>query len=460
MKNIHTLILFIILVSITIYNKGYSQSKEINYLIVLNSNVSAKNTLPFWLTANKYGAIPTSNNISLNTALFTNFKNTDSNFDFSYKASFTGFVADKNNLFVNELYGSFRYKGWQLDAGSKNDDISWEGLSSSNGNIIKSINTRAFPGVNLKTIGYLQLPFAKKWLAAKANYSEYFLNDKRVVNNARLHHKSLCFKSVLNSKLALITGLDHYVQWGGTSDEYGKMPSGFNDYLKIVFGGAGGSNAAAGEQINALGNTVGAYTIQLNYKGVNTNWNFYWSHPFEDRSGRELLNYPDALYGLFIDFKKPNSFITHLVTELTYTKNMSGFLNISGGDNYFNNTIYNSGWTYFGNTIGSPFFPPKPPVDGITNGIIGGYNRFISYHVGFKGVLSHSITYNANASYTAYAGWFNNPISEDQFSSSIEFNLHFDNIPIIISLGSAVDFGTFLPNNIGGFIKLTKKGIF
>ncbi|VAW23170.1 hypothetical protein MNBD_BACTEROID04-1955, partial [hydrothermal vent metagenome] len=153
MKNLHTLIILVIFSSFTIYNKSYSQGKEVNYLIALNSNISAKNTLPFWLTANKYGAIPNSNNVSLNTAFFTNFKNTDSDFDFSYKASFTGFVADKNNLFVNELYGSFRYKGWQLDAGSKNDEIYWEGLSSSNGNIIKSINTRAFPGVNLKTIG-------------------------------------------------------------------------------------------------------------------------------------------------------------------------------------------------------------------------------------------------------------------------------------------------------------------
>jgi len=32
----------------------------------------------------------------------------------------------------------------------------------------------------------------------------------------------------------------------------------------------------------------------------------------------------------------------------------------SGLDNYFNNDVYNSGWTYFGSTIGSPYFTTAP----------------------------------------------------------------------------------------------------
>ena len=86
---------------------------------------------------------------------------------------------NKNNVLINELYVSIASKNWQIDLGSKNDDILFEGLSVSNGNIINSINTRAFPGINLKTCSYLELPFAKKWLKVKANYAEYFLNDKR-----------------------------------------------------------------------------------------------------------------------------------------------------------------------------------------------------------------------------------------------------------------------------------------
>ena len=152
--------------------------------------------------------------------------------------------------------------------------------------------------------GALELPFAKKWLKVKANYAEYFLNDKRSVDNAHLHYKSLFFKSNLSSKLDLITGLDHHVQWGRTSQEFGKQPTSFKTYLKYITGTGDGNKTE--DQINssnAWGNHVGNYLVQLDYIGENSNWSFYWSHPFEDRSGRELMNYPDALYGFFMDFK-------------------------------------------------------------------------------------------------------------------------------------------------------------
>jgi hypothetical protein len=437
--------------------QGFSQNNPLNYSVGLNSAISSEKTLPFWMTANTFGTVPNSGYGSVYASMFSDFKESESNFSFSYKASFTAYLASKNDFFINELYASLKFKGVQLDLGSKNDDIKWEGLSSSNGNIIKSNNSRAFPGINLKTIGYLKLPFAKSWLSTKGNYGEYLLNDKRAVNNAHLHHKSLYFKSVLSEKISIITGMDHYVQWGGTSQEFGKQPSSFKDYLRVIIGYSGGGTALKGDQINALGNTVGAYLFQLNYTGEKTNWNAYWSHPYEDRSGRELSNYPDALYGLFIDLKKPESLITQVLAEFTYTKHMSKNTTSSGADNYFNNSIYNSGWTYFGQTIGSPFFPTKEPIDGITRGIDSNYNRFTAYHLGFKGYLSRKVQYKTYFSYIHYPGWFGESLNKDQFSSLFEFYLQPKNIPFEISFGFSTDIGSVLPNNFGGFLKLTKN---
>lgn len=438
------------------FPRVYAQEKPIKYSLALNYALANKNTLPFWMTANKFGAVQNRNQTAVNAALFSDFKNSERDFSFSYKASFTGYLSSKNDFYINELYGSIKFKGAQLDLGSKNDEIIWEGLSSSNGNIIKSTNTRAFPGINLKTNGFLILPFAKKWLRVKANYAEYLLNDKRVVDGAHLHHKSLHFKSVLSEKLSMIAGMDHYVQWGGTSEEYGDFPSGFKDYLRILIGYSGGESALSGDKINALGNHVGSYLFQLNYTGEKTNWNLYWSHPFEDRSGRELTNSSDALYGFFIDLKNPEKFVTHILAEFTYTKNMSGSSGFSGRDNYFNNSYYGSGWTYFGHTIGSPFFPVKPEVNGITHGVLVGYNRFISYNIGLKGFVNRCIQYKTNLSYTKYEGWFNHPINKEQFSSFLELSLSPKRIPFEISIGTAADFGNFLPRNIGGFFKLSK----
>ncbi|MDD3723122.1 MAG: capsule assembly Wzi family protein [Lutibacter sp.] len=439
------------------FTQAFSQNNPLNYSVELNSEISSEATLPFWMTANKFGAVPNSHHSSFYAALFSDIKASESDFSFSYKASFTGYLASKNDIFINELYGSLKHKGWQLDLGSKNDIINLEGLSSSNGNIIKSINARAFPGINLKTDGYIKLPFAKKWLRVKANYAEYLLNDKRVVDGAHLHHKSLYFKSILSEKFSMITGIDHYVQWSGTSEEFGKQPSSFKDYLRVITGSSGGESALEGDQINALGNSVSAYMFQLNYSGKKTNWSVYWSHLFEDRSGRELSNYPDALYGLFIDLKKPESFITHVLAEVTNTTSMSGSTGFSGRDNYFNNSYYGSGWTYFGNVIGTPFFHTKTPEDGITKGVDLNYSRFTAYHLGFKGFLRETIQYKTYLSYIQYPGWFNAPINEEQFSSLVEIYLQPKNIPFEITLGAAADYGDSLPKNFGGFLKLTKR---
>ena len=66
-----------------------------------------------------------------------------------------------------------------------------------------------------------------------------------------------------------------------------------------------------------------------------------------------------------------------------------------GPDNYFNNGIYQSGWTYHGNTIGSPYFTPKPIDDnGITSGVIVGDNRFAAINIGANGFLK-SLPYKA-----------------------------------------------------------------
>ena len=443
--------------TVLLFTVGKAQTNSNFYQVTFNSAMATNNDIPFWLVANKYGAVPKVNYGGINTRLFSDF-NFKTPVSFSYKASITGILAKKNEVFVNELYAGFAYKKWKLYAGAKDDAVMFEGLSLTNGNIIKSINTRAFPGVQL-TSDFMSAPFAKKWLTFKVSYAEYVLNDERVVTDARLHHKSLFFKAALSTNLQLITGLDHYVQWGGTSDEYGKLPASFNDYLKIITGTAGGANAYEGEQVNALGNHVGAYTIQLQHTGKQQLWRFYYSHPFEDRSGREFTNYPDGLYGFFIDFKKPNHWLTHLVTEFYYTKHQSGTTSVSGYDAYFNNKVYGSGWTYFGNTIGAPLFLTRPEVNDITPGI--SEPRFTAVHLGFKGNLSENITYKSNLTYANYPGWFNTPNThKNQFATSFECGIAQHNLPFDLSFGLAADFGNYSDASFGGFLSIIKKGIF
>ncbi len=442
-----------------------SQSKDLQYSIKTSAGLSSDATLPFWLVANQYGSVPDSDYGLLNTSVFKTFDTPETLFDISYKASATGFITQENKVLVNELYLSVRFKNILLDIGAKNDAIAWHNLSSSNGSIIKSINARAMPGVNIKTNNFIILPFATSWLEIKANFAHYFMDDTRFVDNTNLHHKSLHFKTTLSPTFEIIAGLDHYVQWGGTSPQYGEQPSSLSDYIKVVFGAEGGDSATQNDQFNALGNHVGAYLLQFNYNKENIGLNFYYSHPFEDTSGREMTNWQDGLYGIFVDFKKNKSLVNSVLLEFTHTKNMSNIpRSASGADNYFNNGIYKSGWTYHGNTIGSPYFTPKSvDENGITSGVVLGDNRFAAFNIGANGHLKW-FPYKIMLSHTTYYGWFNQEYEQYpvQISGILDIVIPQDvfKLPFDVSASFAFDSGTYRPQNFGAFLSITKTGSF
>jgi hypothetical protein len=443
----------------------YSQNKEIIYDINTSAGFSSDITLPFWMVSNQYATVPTSDYVLLNTTVFSEFTSPETTFDLSYKANVTGFIAKENEVVINELFLSLKNQDFVINLGAKNDQMLWSGLSSSNGNIIKSIHTRAMPGINIKTNDFLSLPFANKWLRVKGNFAHYFMNDKRAVDNTNLHHKSFYIKTKINARFEIIAGLDHYVQWGGTSAEYGTQPASLSDYIKVVLGAEGGDSATQNDQFNALGNHVGSYLLQFNYKGEKTNVNFYYSHPFEDTSGRELTNWQDGLYGVFVDFKKENVLVMDILAEFTYTKNMSNMpASFSGADNYFNNGIYRSGWTYFGNTIGSPYFTTKPvDENGITNGVIVGDNRLSAINIGANGFIK-AVGYKVLLSHTTYYGWFNQEYDSYPVQISGILDLVIPqkilNLPFEVSASVSFDTGTYRPVNFGGFLSLRKRGVF
>ena len=451
-----------------------SQNKSLHYLVESTASLSSEDQLPFWMTVNKIGRIPDNNSGQLNIGVFSEFSDNYDILDVAYGGSLNGFVAESSEIFIGELYISLRSDKLQLDLGIKHPEQHFNGLSSSNGNIIMSGNARSFPGINLKLSEYIDLPFLGNRIGFKGSFGEYLLNDPRVVDNARLHAKSLLFRSKLSYNLNLITGIYHYAQWGGTSDEYGKQPTGFGNYLKIVLGSEGGRDSSRNDQLNVLGNHVGSYIIQLDYDHRDYAWNFYYSHPIEDKSGVLMRNYPDALYGFNMDFKNPNGLLTQLLLECTYTKHMSGsepnytdeFGNVvltEGRDNYFNNLVYNSGWTYFGKTIGSPFFTEMDEdTDAITRGVVYGDNRFMALNLGLRGNLN-TVGYKTIVSYATYYGPFEAEYIDKpkQFSGLLEliFNRPM-RLPMSFSFGFAFDTGTYTSDNFGGFVKLSTSGIF
>ena len=130
MKKILKLYLVVFIFTTISISNTIAQNSNLEYQVDLSSYVSTKNTLPFWLVSNTYGAVPNSDNLLINASLFSDFKNSTDKFEFSYKASLIGFTKKNNNeLFVNELYASLKYNKLQLDLGVKHPEVLFEGLS-------------------------------------------------------------------------------------------------------------------------------------------------------------------------------------------------------------------------------------------------------------------------------------------------------------------------------------------
>ncbi|MEH6408122.1 MAG: capsule assembly Wzi family protein, partial [Leeuwenhoekiella sp.] len=177
----------------------------------------------------------------------------------------------------------------------------------------------------------------------------------------------------------------------------------FNNFLKIFVGESGGGDSYVGEQTNALGNHLGSYHLTYDLKKPDYSLKIYYQSIFEDRSGRELNNFPDGVWGVMLKPKNGN-LIKGILYEYAQTISQSGRHTFSGGDRYFYNGIYKTGWTYEGRTIGIPFIIPNTTRDGIA------INRSIVHHLGFTGDVGF-INYLFKISYVKNLGRYGFPIN-------------------------------------------------
>lgn len=455
---------------------SFSQKHTLGYRAEIGGAVPA-DKLPFWLYSNTYGTIARDAYLWSNLSLFTDFQKTNTRaFDYSLRIEGTGALGkDDNRLFINQLYGRIRWQNLVLNAGMINPATEYDGLSSTNGNMLYSNNSRSMPGVSLETWDFIKFPWIGQWLSFRAKYAEYIMMDDRYAgNNTRLHNKSLGIKLTVIPQFNVEIGMEHFAQWGGEIPEYGKLPHSLKDYARVVLIKAGGEDSPDNE-VNKLGNHIGRHVGKIRYNGSSWGAELYYNHMFEDGSGQRFKNFPDGLYGLFLTRKNGQKWFKSFLYELYYTKSQSGSSHedpitgavVGGNDNYFNNGIYQSGWTFYGNVIGSPFFTPmEQNENGITPGI---YNsRFVAHHMGICGELPLAIQYKLLMSYSENYGMHHRPflneqgerISKPQFSLGLELIAPDMNLPFNAALNIGFDKGDLLKNNFGVMLKIFKTGIF
>ncbi|RXG27138.1 capsule assembly Wzi family protein [Leeuwenhoekiella palythoae] len=404
-KRINSLLLTLTLIGGASVSYGQAQELEGLQLSISGRGLAATGSEnPFWMYSNQYGRLDAETNVLglAQVAYATRFNE-------NHRLEIGGGLLANDGIYdgvkADELYATYTWKWIEANAGLKHRERQLNGISSVDGDIVWSNNARALPGIYIRMLKPLKV---FKWLEASATFGHYFLEEDRYVSNAQVHHKSLELALVFSPGDRLSGSMKHYVQFGGTSPVYGEQPTDFKNLINIFFGqgASAGSGAFGGDQINSLGNGLGSYELAYEFTRPTFYLKLYHQSLFEDTSGIELSNFPDGVWGAYLE-PEGISWLDALDLEYVQTVSQSGRFgdasnggSFSGGDSYFWNGIYQSGWNYQNRIIGLPFIIP---------GVYGQRNvndRSYVVHLGATGSFG-KLQYRGKLSYVTNLGTYN-----------------------------------------------------
>ena len=370
--------------------------------------ISSENEIPYWFYNNSSTRVGEYTNGSLYGKFISNYNWKETNI---IEVGLSVVLRDgvSNYLQRENLYIDYRRKWLKVTVGAKERPILFNGLSSTNGNMIWSLNARPLPGIIFEANNpiHLSKTFSIDW-----GIAHYSLNDDRYVDNVRVHYKRIGLNVTINEKNKLTARMQHFAMWAGTSPEYGQLPNDFETFIRVFFARKGSDSDPEGEIQNAVGDHVGSYFIDYSFKSKFGKITLYHEHPFEDGSGTRLSNFPDGVWGGNY-IPKSKKIITSFLYEYVDTTDQSGSSGTSGRDGYFSSFLYKSGWTYEGNIIGTPFITADNSIDleefpsAIDN------NRTISHHLGFKGEIK-KIEWIFKTTLIKYLGTYGKPFNPIQ----------------------------------------------
>ncbi len=438
-KNIISFISCFFLISLSV-----AQSIEWEGKVSATGIVSSEEVNPFWFYINKNGQFGAATQ-------FSGFGEVSGLYAFSESVSLEAgaafFYRDKvtNEFQRRDLYLRFKNRWLKVTAGSKRPDIEAQGLSATNKNFLFSGNARPLAGVVLEANNPIRISetFSIDW-----GLGHYQLNDDRYVNDVRVHYKrlGLIIKFSENSKLT--TQLQHFAQWAGVSPTFGQLPDDFSAFIDVFFARKAPEINVDGEIENAVGNHLGSFLLDYEFKTAIGYFSIYHEHPFEDGSGTRWANFPDGVWGVhFMPLNK--TVFTGILYEYITTIDQSAS-DVSGFDNYFRNSVYRSGWSYEGRIIGMPFIliDNSIIINDMNSPIIS--NREQVHHFGFKGTVN-KIDWTLKSTFVTHLGSFVNPFDPeiDLWHNYISFSYTTEKYGAFTLFGG-LDSGSTIETTAGG----------
>lgn len=453
---------------------AYAQIDTIKYHVQTMAAHASQEYLPLWIVSNRYGVLEDGTDILLRAGLEAPYRN-QKKFGISFGLDMVGKV---NDAFLQQGYLKIRYGKLELRGGRIEETTGTHHEVLSSGSLAQSRNARPIPKIALTFPQYVSVPFTNDYLKIKGYFGHGWLEKNRKIASPYLHEKNLYVKAGGKLPVNVHFGLVHYAIWAGTHPTKGKAPNKLVDYLRIITGKSGdrndeGSQAFQGEIDNGLGNHLGIYDFGMNVQLRRYNILAYHQTFFEDLSGFKLFLNRDRLLGFSIKSKNEAKLINGLLYEYLSTIYQSGpgMHNVTGGrDNFYNNSLYRSGWTYYDRIIGTPLFTTSQRAKHYFsdlkdyNMIVN--NRVIAHHMGFTGFLKKNMEYIFKATYTKNLGTYTGismgpdyPFTPppNQFYLLFECNTKLYK-SLVLQTAFGMDAGD-MTHNYGGLIGLKWQGI-
>ncbi|NDV47645.1 hypothetical protein D0T49_11365 [Paludibacter sp. 221] len=384
-----------IILLIILFTSVFSISAQdsIYYRVGISGVASTGEVAPFWLYSNRYGIYSSSPFSSvLSAEIGKDFRHSGW-FDYGFKINVQQrFDKYGSGTYLQEYYGKIRAWGFlDLVVGAREENLGCQDSILSSGGLLFSNNSRPMPKITAGIEQYTGIPFTRNYIQIKGAIVHGWLNDPRFVDNAFLHHKYAYVKLGGDLPVNIHYGLNHAVQWGGTHPTLGKLANDMQDFIRIFFGKEGQDEANPNDLNNAQGNHIISKSLQLDVKISDFKISAYWQNIYEDGPVKRMyksMNVHDGLWGISIRNNKL-PYVSGVLYEYLNTTDQSGPYHdkdgmvFGGNDSYFSNSIYQSGWTYFSRTIGTPFITPPAKRE---NGSYYPYNNRVNvHHVGING---------------------------------------------------------------------------
>ncbi len=393
--------------SSTLLAQQQDNRNPLHFNIYQFTQYSPGNT-PFWHHANRRGFIDPDASVSYLTGINLQIPVTPIGAGIGIGAGgelLNRFSDGPNTFHFPQLYLQAEYKALRLRAGRFYETMGKHIPGLSSGSMMLSPNATPFPKISLELSRFVDVPLTRGRVAFRGRYSEGILENDRFTKSPRVHQKSIYLKFRIE-RLRVFSGIIHNAMWGGESPQRGDLSGSFNDYLRIVFSQAASEESGMPGSGNRLGNSVGAYDFAATYTLDRIRFHAYRLFYLEDTPSTRFRSPWDGVWGAGFERPGGEKWINGLLYEFLHTITMDAKDHIpKGRANYYNHSVYQSGWSYYGNGLGNPLLTFDRDEGRFVN------NMVIAHHIGLTGQPDERFRYRLLATYNRNYGQCDDRIS-------------------------------------------------